>query len=195
MKGPLFVLASKSPRRKEILNKIGINAQVIPSNVDEDAYKGLEAEKMVMQLSFVKAADVARSFRKNTFVIGADTCVCLEGKIFGKPESKDDAKRMLEELSGKTHQVYTGYCVIDCGSGKSVSRCAVTNVTFKELTESEIEAYVETGEPLDKAGAYGIQEKGAVFVEKIDGDYSNVVGLPLSPLYKLFKEEFMTDLF
>jgi septum formation protein len=195
MKGPLFVLASKSPRRKELLNKIGINAQVIPSNVDEDAYKGLEAEKMVMQLSFVKAADVARSFRKNTFVIGADTCVCLEGKIFGKPESKDDAKRMLEELSGKTHQVYTGYCVIDCGSGKSVSRCAVTNVTFKELTESEIEAYVETGEPLDKAGAYGIQEKGAVFVEKIDGDYSNVVGLPLSPLYKLFKEEFMTDLF
>lgn len=195
MKGPLFVLASKSPRRKELLNKIGINAQVIPSNVDEDAYKGLEAEKMVMQLSFVKAADVARSFRKNTFVIGADTCVCLEGKIFGKPESKDDAKRMLEELSGKTHQVYTGYCVIDCGSGKSVSRCAVTNVTFKELTESEIKAYVETGEPLDKAGAYGIQEKGAVFVEKIDGDYSNVVGLPLSPLYKLFKEEFMTDLF
>lgn len=195
MKGPLFVLASKSPRRKELLNKIGINAQVIPSNVDEDAYKGLEAEKMVMQLSFVKAADVARSFRKNTFVIGADTCVCLEGKIFGKPESIDDAKRMLEELSGKTHQVYTGYCVIDCGSGKSVSRCAVTNVTFKELTESEIEAYVETGEPLDKAGAYGIQEKGAVFVEKIDGDYSNVVGLPLSPLYKLFKEEFMTDLF
>lgn len=195
MKGPLFVLASKSPRRKELLNKIGINAQVIPSNVDEDAYKGLEAEKMVMQLSFVKAADVARSFRKNTFVIGADTCVCLEGKIFGKPESKDDAKRMLEELSGKTHQVYTGYCVIDCGNGKSVSRCAVTNVTFKELTESEIEAYVETGEPLDKAGAYGIQEKGAVFVEKIDGDYSNVVGLPLSPLYKLFKEEFMTDLF
>lgn len=195
MKRPLFVLASKSPRRKELLNKIGINAQVIPSNVDEDAYKGLEAEKMVMQLSFVKAADVARSFRKNTFVIGADTCVCLEGKIFGKPESKDDAKRMLEKLSGKTHQVYTGYCVIDCGSGKSVSRCAVTNVTFKELTESEIEAYVETGEPLDKAGAYGIQEKGAVFVEKIDGDYSNVVGLPLSPLYKLFKEEFMTDLF
>lgn len=195
MKGPLFVLASKSPRRKELLNKIGINAQVIPSNVDEDAYKGLEAEKMVMQLSFVKAADVARSFRKNTFVIGADTCVCLEGKIFGKPESKDDAKRMLEELSGKTHQVYTGYCVIDCGNGKSVSRCAVTNVTFKELTESEIKAYVETGEPLDKAGAYGIQEKGAVFVEKIDGDYSNVVGLPLSPLYKLFKEEFMTDLF
>ena len=194
MSKPLFVLASKSPRRKELLNKIGINAQVIPSNVDEAGYKGLEAEKMVMQLSFVKAADVARSFRKNTFVIGADTCVCLEGKIFGKPESKDDAKRMLRELSGKTHQVYTGYCVIDCGSGKSVSRCSATNVTFKELTEIEIEAYVKTGEPLDKAGAYGIQEKGAMFVEKIDGDYSNVVGLPLSPLYKLFKEEFSLDL-
>ena len=194
MNKPLFVLASKSPRRKELLNKIGINAQIVPSQINEDNYKGLEAEKMVMQLSFVKAADVARSFRKNTFVIGADTCVCLEGKIFGKPDSNDDAKRMLRELSGKTHQVYTGYCVIDCGSGKSVSRCAVTNVTFKELTDSEIEAYVATREPLDKAGAYGIQEKGAVFVEKIEGDYSNVVGLPLSPLYKLFKEEFMIDL-
>ncbi len=194
MNKPLFVLASKSPRRKELLNKIGINAQIIPSQINEDNYKGLEPEKMVMQLSFVKAADVARSFRKNTFVIGADTCVCLEGKIYGKPDSKEDAKRMLRELSGKTHQVYTGYCVIDCGTGKSVSRCAVTNVTFKELTDGEIEAYVATREPLDKAGAYGIQEKGAIFVEKIEGDYSNVVGLPLSPLYKLFKEEFLVDL-
>lgn len=194
MSRTLFVLASKSPRRKELLNKIGINAQVIPSNVDEDAYKTLEADKMVMQLSFVKAADVARSFRKNTLVIGADTCVCLNGKIYGKPESKEDAKSMLKELSGKTHQVYTGYCVIDCSSGKSVSRCAVTDVTFKELTDKEIDDYVATGEPLDKAGAYGIQEKGAMFVEKIDGDYSNVVGLPLCPLYKLFKEEFEIDL-
>lgn len=195
MKKPLFILASKSPRRKELLNKIGINAEVIPSQVDEEAYKGLEAEKMVMELSFVKAADVARSFRKNTFVIGADTCVCLNGKIFGKPESAEDAKRMLKELSGKTHQVYTGYCVIDCSSGKAVSRCCETSVTFKELSEDEIEAYVNTREPLDKAGAYGIQEKGAIFVEKIDGDYSNVVGLPLCPLYKLFKEEFSIDIF
>lgn len=195
MNKPLFVLASKSPRRKELLEKIGINAQIIPSQINEDDYKNLEAEKMVMQLSFVKAADVSRSFRKNTFVIGADTCVCLDGNIFGKPESIEDAKRMLSELSGKTHQVYTGYCVIDCSTGKSVSRYSTTNVTFKELTDGEIEAYVNTREPLDKAGAYGIQGKGAVFVEKIDGDYSNVVGLPLCPLYKLFKEEFSIDIF
>ena len=194
MDKPLFVLASKSPRRKELLQKIGINAQIIPANIDEDAYKKLSPEKMVTQLAIVKAADVARSLRKNTFVIGADTCVSLDGKIFGKPNSIEDAENMLKMLSGKTHQVYTGYAVINCTDGTAISRYCTTDVTFRELAEKEIKAYVKSREPMDKAGAYGIQGKGAVFVKKIDGDYSNVVGLPICELVQLLSEEFSVDI-
>lgn len=194
MSKPLFVLASKSPRRKALLQKIGINAQIIPSNVDESAYNKLDPQKMVTQLAMVKAADVARSMRGNTFVIGADTCVCLDGKIFGKPQSMEDAENMLKKLSGRTHQVYTGYCVISCSDGKAVSKCCATDVTFRTLTDKEIKAYVKTRECMDKAGAYGIQEKGAVFVEKIDGDYSSVVGLPVCALARLLSEEFSIDI-
>ena len=190
MSKPLFVLASKSPRRKALLQKIGINAQIIPSNVDESAYNKLDPQKMVTQLAMVKAADVARSMRGNTFVIGADTCVCLDGKIFGKPQSMEDAENMLKKLSGRTHQVYTGYCVISCSDGKAVSKYSATDVTFRTLSDKEIKAYVKTRECMDKAGAYGIQEKGAVFVEKIDGDYSSVVGLPVCALSEVLRKEF-----
>ena len=194
MSKPLFVLASKSPRRKALLQKIGINAQIIPSNVDESAYSKLEPWKMVTQLAMVKAADVARSFRANTYVIGADTCVCLDGKVFGKPHSMEEAENMLKMLSGRTHQVYTGYCVINCSDGKAVSKYCATDVTFRTLTDKEIKAYVKTRECMDKAGAYGIQEKGAIFVEKIDGDYSSVVGLPVCALARLLSEEFSVDI-
>lgn len=191
---PLFVLASKSPRRKELLQKIGINAQIMPSNVDESAYTKLPPQDMVSQLAMIKAADVAKDFRKNTIVIGADTCVCLDGKVFGKPQSMEEAENMLKKLSGRTHQVYTGYCVIDCSDGKAVSKYSVTDVTFRTLSEKEIKAYVKTRECMDKAGSYGIQEKGAIFVEKIDGDYSNVVGLPVCALAVLLAEEFSIDI-
>lgn len=194
MSKPLFVLASKSPRRKELLQKIGINAQIIPSNVDESAYNKLDPQKMVTQLAMVKAADVARDFRGNTYVIGADTCVCLDGKVFGKPQSMEEAENMLKKLSGRTHQVYTGYCVISCSDGKAVSKYCATDVTFRTLTDKEIKAYVKTRECMDKAGAYGIQEKGAIFVEKIDGDYSSVVGLPVCALARLLSEEFSIDI-
>ena len=184
----LFVLASKSPRRKALLKSIGINAEIIPARIDESIYSGLEPEKMVRELAMLKAADVARSFGKNTVVIGADTCVCLDNKVFGKPSTIEEAKSMLRKLQGKTHEVYTGYCVFDCTTKNAVSRSEKTLVTFKSLSEEEIDAYVKTREPMDKAGAYGIQEKGAIFVEKIEGDYFNVVGLPLCALSKLLSE-------
>lgn len=184
----LFVLASKSPRRKELLRSIGINAEIVPANVDESQYKNLEPEKMVRELSMLKAAEVARSFGKNTVVIGADTCVCLENKVFGKPRSIEEAKNMLSMLQGKTHTVYTGYCVFDCTTGNAVARSEKTLVTFRSISDEEIDAYIKTREPMDKAGAYGIQNKGAIFVEKIEGDYFNVVGLPLCALSKLISQ-------
>ncbi len=191
---PLLVLASASPRRKQLLQSIGLNAQIIPANIDEDKLKGLPPEKMVAQLAMLKATDVARSFKGETYVIGADTCVCLDSEILGKPHNIADAKRMLGMLSGKKHTVYTGYCVVDCKSGNAVSKCEKTEVKFRTLSEKEIDAYIKTREPMDKAGAYGIQGKGSMFIEKIDGDYFNVVGLPLCALTQLMRDEFGIEL-
>lgn len=193
MAKPLFVLASKSPRRKELLKNMGIRAEIIPANVDESALSTLPPEKMVAQLALLKASDVARSFSGNTYVVGADTVVVSDGKIFGKPCDISAARRMLSALSGKTHSVYTGYCVICCKDGSAVSKFEKTDVTFRALSEREIDAYIKTREPMDKAGAYGIQEKGSMFIEKINGDYFNVVGLPVCALSKLLHEEFGID--
>ena len=189
-----FILASKSPRRKELLKNIGVNAEVVTANIDESKLRDLPPEKMVTELAMLKAADVARSFRGSTIVIGADTAVVLEGKVFGKPKSMDEAKKMLRTLSGKTHEVYTGYCVFDCSDALAVSKYEVTKVTFRALSEDEIDSYVKTREPMDKAGAYGIQKKGSVFIKKIDGDYFNVVGLPVCALTELLKNEFQINI-
>ena len=121
MKKTLFVLASKSPRRKELLRNIGIDAEIMPANIDEDLLTGLPPEKMVTELSMLKAMDVARSFGRNTYVIGADTVVCVDGEIFGKPENDTEARAMLEKLSGRSHDVYTGYCIVNCENGVSVA--------------------------------------------------------------------------
>lgn len=194
MSVPMFVLASKSPRRRELLKKIGIQAEIMRADVDESSIEDLPPEQTVIELALLKATDVAKYFRGNTYVIGADTIVCFDGEILGKPKSIDDAKRMLRLLSGKKHSVYTGYCVVHCKSGNIVSKYEKTDVYFKELSDREIDAYVKTREPMDKAGAYGIQEKGSLFVEKIDGDYFNVVGLPVCALAKLFEKEFGINL-
>ncbi len=186
----IFILASKSPRRKELLQNVGIKAEIIPANIDESALSTLDPIQMVTELAMLKATDVARSFRGNTIVIGADTCVYNEGKILGKPNSIEEAEEMLRSLSGKTHEVYTGYCVCSCKDGTTVSKCEKTRVTFKNLTDEEIRAYVKTREPMDKAGAYGIQNKGSILIERIDGDYFNVVGLPMCGLSKLLRDEF-----
>lgn len=187
---PLFVLASKSPRRKALLKNMGISAEIIPANIDESVLSTLPPDKMVTELALLKASDVARSFGGSTYVIAADTVVVLDGKVFGKPHDMQEAKTMLKALSANTHSVYTGYCVIRCKDGTAVARYEKTDVTFRKLSDSEIDAYIKSREPMDKAGAYGIQEKGSMFIEKINGDYFNVVGLPVCALSVLLSEEF-----
>lgn len=191
----VFVLASQSPRRRELLKNIGINAEVVPAKIDESALEGLEPERMVTELAMLKACDVARSFKGNVIVIAADTCVCIDGRVMGKPRSRKEASQMLSTLSGNTHEVYTGYCVFNCADKNAVAKHEVTKVTFKEISQKEIDSYIDTREPMDKAGAYGIQGKGAAFIEKIEGDYFNVVGLPICSLVKLLSKEFNTEIF
>lgn len=194
MAKPIFILASKSPRRKELLKSIGIDAQIFPANIDESALKGLPPEKMVTELALLKAYHVAHTFNCEVIVIGADTAVVLDGEVFGKPQNIEEAKEMLNRLSGKTHTVYTGYCVINTKTNVATAKYEKTQVTFRNLTEKEIKSYIKTREPMDKAGAYGIQEKGSIFIEKIDGDYFNVVGLPVCALSKMLSEEFGIDI-
>ena len=176
----MIILASNSPRRKELMHYITDDFIIKSAEVDETLKDGVTPEEAVMYLSKIKALPFKN---ENDIVIGADTVVCIDGTILGKPENEKDAKRMLRLLSGKTHSVFTGICVI---KGEEIENIAVeTKVKFFELTESEIEQYVKTGEPLDKAGAYGIQGYGSLLVEGIEGDYFNVVGLPVSALYRV----------
>jgi septum formation protein len=183
-----IILASASPRRRELLNQAGIPFIVRPSNVEEELAQlgGNPAEK-AMQLAYAKAGDVAGR-NSEGLVLGADTIVVLDGSIFGKPENAADARRMLMELSGREHSVITGLALIDACSGCCRRDHEETAVRFARLADSEIEAYIRTGEPFDKAGAYALQGMGALLVEGIKGCYSNVVGLPLMRLRRLLKE-------
>lgn len=172
------VLASGSPRRKELLTMLGLEFNVCPSAAEEKPEPGLSPEETVMHL----AREKGRGLTGNP-VISADTIVVIDGKILGKPKSEEEAFAMLRTLSGRTHEVFTGICVNDdCQVERSL-------VTFAELTDEEIRAYIATGEPMDKAGAYGAQGKGAVFVAKIEGDFFNVMGLPIHRLYEMLKEQ------
>ncbi|MBI4289497.1 MAG: septum formation inhibitor Maf [Chloroflexi bacterium] len=182
-----IILASASPRRKQLLEQIGLKFMVEPSNYDEQVDSELEPRQLAMSLSLKKAELVAKSHR-DALVIAADTFVVLEGKILGKPQTETAARKMLEAISGKQHSVITGFTIIDTASHKVLSRAVTTEVYIRELTSSEIDAYVKSKEPLDKAGAYAIQGLGSVIAEKIAGDYSNVVGLPLSALAESLKE-------
>lgn len=182
-----LVLASASPRRAELLKQIGLKFVVDPSNHEETLENNLPPERLAMVLSLKKARAVARRHR-NAVVIAADTIGVLKGKVIGKPKSAADARRMLRSLSGKTHLVITGFTVYDTGARRIATKAVETRVHFRRLTTAEIDAYVATGEPLDKAGAYGIQERGAVFVDRIDGDYFNVIGLPLCVLVETLKK-------
>ncbi len=189
-----IILASASPRRKELLAQIGLPFRVVPSCAEENIDADLTPDFLVQSLSLLKAADVAKSQGDGAIIIGADTVVVFEDEILTKPKDASDAKAMLARLSGKCHRVLTGLTVFRRRDGKSISVTEETKVYFKELSEKEIEAYVKTKEPLDKAGAYGIQGLGGVFVEKIEGDYYNVVGLPMMRLGKLLQEEFDIEL-
>ena len=181
-----LILASASPRRFHLLKQVGIPFRQVVSGVTEDIEAPAEPEAHVLELSRRKAEDVARRLNSG-IVLGADTVVVLEGQILGKPANAREATEMLRRLSGRTHQVYTGLTLIDVAADVSVSHVEVTEVTFRELSEEEIAAYVATGEPLDKAGAYGIQGKGALLVSGINGCYYNVVGLPLAGLMNMLR--------
>lgn len=176
-----IILASQSPRRKELLERMGIkDFETISPNVDERAFHGLPPEELVRRLSAEKAAAVAGKVGEDAVVIAADTVVALEGAVLGKPADELDAFKMLSTLSGVRHQVYTGVTV--CRGGEKQTAHEVTDVTFRELSEREIEDYISTGEPMDKAGAYGIQGYGALLIQGISGDYYNVMGLPVCRL-------------
>ncbi len=179
-----IVLASASPRRKELLGKIFDNFDIIPSSADETIPENMDCFKCAEYLADKKALSIFQENRES-LVIGCDTVVIYENKIFGKPTDKQDAIEMLKKLSDNTHSVVTGVCIYY--KEKKISFSVKTNVTFYNLSLSEIKKYVDTGEPLDKAGAYGIQGKGGLFVKKIDGDFYNVVGLPISELNNQLK--------
>ena len=172
-----IILASGSPRRKEILQLADLDFDVMPSNAEEITTKTAPHE-VVMELASIKAQDIYKQSDKQSMVVGADTVVAYQGQILGKPSDKEDAKRMLSMLSDQTHEVYTGVCVIEDGHVKTFYE--ETKVTFYEISEDEIDRYIKTGEPMDKAGSYGIQGKAAVFIKGIKGDYYNVVGFPIA---------------
>jgi len=182
-----IILASASPRRRELLRQIGIDFTIDPADVDERVLPGESPEAYAVRVALDKARIAAQ--RAGTgVVIAADTIVVLDNAILGKPSDDEDAERMLMMLSGRTHQVITGIAIMDPAAGKTLTRTSTTNVRFRELSPDEIRWYVRTGEPLDKAGAYGIQEKGSLFISRIEGCYFNVVGLPLSLLGEMLLE-------
>lgn len=173
-----IILASASPRRKELLEMLGISdLKIIPAVGEERAPEGLEPGALVELLSRNKAAEVAARAEADDVIVAADTVVVFDHEVFGKPKSREHAVKMLSALSGNTHRVFTGVTVMR--RGQVLSRHNVSFVTFREMTAREIDAYIATGEPMDKAGAYGAQGKGALFVKKIDGDFFNVMGLPI----------------
>ena len=190
-----FVLASKSPRRKELLDTLKIKYDVIESNVDETQVSKEELPDIYVQkLAILKACDVASKLKKEFYVIGADTIVEYNGEFLGKPKTKDDAYNMIKLLSNKKHNVFTGICVVNSKTMEFTSTFEKTEVIFKEIEHTEIMKYVSTDEPYDKAGGYAIQGLASSFIERINGDYNNVVGLPLFKLSNLLKEEFDIDI-
>ncbi|MBI4334198.1 MAG: septum formation protein Maf [Chloroflexi bacterium] len=183
-----IVLVSASPRRKELLRQIGLDFVVDPGGYEEELpRRSPSPHGLARRLSLEKARHAAGRHTK-ALLIAADTIVALDGRILGKPGSPPAAGRMLKALSGRAHLVVTGFTILDTGSGKSRTGSVETTVYLKKLSLEEINAYVGSGEPLDKAGAYGIQGLGAVIVDRIEGDYFNVVGLPLSALAGALKE-------
>ena len=183
-----LILASRSPRRLQLLKQIGMSPTVIPCDIPEVFDPSRSAEENASSLALQKALHVAREVPDGV-VIGADTIVVLGGEMLGKPDGPRDAVRMLRSLSGRTHSVVTGFALVDRPSGRRTTGAERTDVTFRRLPAEEIEEYVAGGSPLDKAGAYGIQDDyGAVFVTRIEGCFYNVVGLPLSRFHTALQE-------
>jgi septum formation protein len=176
-----FVLASGSPRRRELLAQLGVDPIIWASDIAENNSSNERPESMAMSLALQKALEASSKFQ-NDIVLAADTIVVVDGRVMGKPRDNDEAYDMLKDLSGRSHEVITGFAIIDNSENTKVVEYEKTLVTFRTLDHERIMAYIDSGEVLDKAGAYGIQGKGALLVEKIEGCYFNVVGLPLSRL-------------
>lgn len=185
---PLFILASTSPRRRYLLEQAGLKFSVIPSNIDETKIPLSSPETYVRILSEAKADSVSKKY-PDKWVIGADTIVLKNGAILGKPGSKDEARAMLKQLSGRTHQVLTGYAIVCKSKDRKFSETIKTDVLFKHLTDEEIEWYIHTKEPFDKAGSYAIQGLGTFLVKSIRGSYTNVVGLPVCEVIEFLIKE------
>ena len=178
-----IILASASPRREQLLKQIGLVFRIIPSEAAEDQIEASLPEQYVQKCALAKAIMTRQQVNPADIVIGADTVVVLDGIIYGKPSDAADARRMLGKLAGRTHSVLSGLAVVSANG--QVTRAVETKVTLSELSSQQIERYVASGEPMDKAGAYAIQGLGAMFVERIDGCYYNVVGLPLQALTQI----------
>lgn len=177
-----LILASQSPRRAQLLHLVGFDFEVIPSRFDEDSVRVEDPVEHVRLLSQAKAQQVAAQVERG-IVIGADTVVVLNGEILGKPRDEEEARTMLRRLAGRSHQVYTGFALVDRPSNRIITDYEMTTVHFRPLADWEIERYVRTQSPLDKAGAYGIQDQSAVFADRIEGCFYNVVGFPLTRFY------------
>jgi septum formation protein len=182
--GNRLILASQSPRRYELLKQLGLEFDVIPSRIEEDFIEGESPRKHVLRLAEAKALDVGNQ-HPDRWVVAADTIVYVDHSILGKPKSREEAKKMLRRLSGKEHQVLTGFSVHHLAKGKGDREAVQTAVKVKKLTPAEMEWYVETGEPFDKAGGYAVQGIGSFMIELIKGSYTNVVGLPLCELIQM----------
>ena len=189
-----IILASASPRRKEILQNTKLKFEIQKSDIEEVILENESPESMVFWLAYEKAYDVAQK-NKDKLVIGADTIVALDNEVLGKPKDKEEAYQMIKKLSNKTHKVITGISLINISHGMVVNDYVVSLVTFKDLSEDSIKDYINTNESLDKAGAYGIQWYWALLVDNIQGDYFNIVWLPISKLSDLLKDHFDINLF
>jgi len=182
-----FVLASASPRRRMLLDMIGLKFTVVPPSFEEDSVVCDDPPERVLRLAREKALKVKKQVTTGV-ILGADTLVVQDGRILEKPFSRDDAANMLSSLSNNWHEVYTGLHLVDAGNGSDTSSYEMTRVRFRKMDNREINVYLKTGEPMDKAGSYGIQGFGGIFIKRIEGCYFNVVGLPLTRLMMLLDE-------
>jgi len=184
---PKIILASGSPTRKKIAKRIGLKFKIIPSNFVEDMSLNLSPEELAMELAYGKAEDVARNLREG-IVIGIDTFIYFNGNIIGKPKDKEDAYKILISLSNNVHFIYSGIALIDIKNKKIIKDFEVTKVKFRDLDDYEINKYIDSGEPMNKAGAYAIQEKGDILIERIEGCYLNIAGFPYNKIIKGLKK-------
>jgi len=182
-----LILASASPRRRELLRSVGLKFKTIPAHVDEDYIEGESPRKHVKRLSHAKAFAIAKKY-PNAWVLGADTIVVINGLILGKPKNKTQAKEMLKKLSGREHKVFTGFAVMQVASKVSHSDVVQSTVKFKKISAVELDWYIACDEPYDKAGGYALQGKGAYFIKSIRGSYTNVIGLPLCEVLETLKK-------